>query len=100
MHIITRRKLKEFAQRFSEAKEPLDTWYKLVNRAEFHNLMEIRSVFPAADNVLGLCVFNIGGNKFRLITKIEYRWQKVFIIAVLTHEEYDLGSWKPKRRKE
>jgi mRNA interferase HigB len=94
MHVITRRKLNEFAQCHSAAKVPLDAWFKIVSRAEFRNLMEIRAVFPTADDVQGLCVFNIGGNKFRLVTKIEYRWQKVFIVAVMTHEEYNRGAWK------
>ena len=99
MHIITRKVLNEFAQKFQEAKEPLDAWYKIMSKSAFQNLMEIRSVFPTADDVQGLCVFNIGGNKFRLIAKIEYRWQKVFIKNVMTHEEYDRNAWKPKRRK-
>lgn len=99
MHVITRRKLLEFAEGHPAAKVPLDAWFKVVSRAEFKNLMEIRAVFPAADDVQGLCVFNIGGNKFRLVVKVEYRWQKVFIVVVMTHEEYDRGAWKPKRRK-
>lgn len=99
MHVITRRKLNEFAQIHIAAKGPLDAWFKVVSRMEFHNLMEIRAVFPAADDVRGLCVFNIGGKKFRLVTKVEYRWQKVFVVAVLTHEEYDRDTWKPKRQK-
>lgn len=77
----------------------LDAWYKIVRITEFHGLNDIRAVFPAADDVQGLCVFNIGGNKFRLVVKMEYRWQKAFIKAVMTHEEYDRGAWKPKARK-
>jgi mRNA interferase HigB len=99
MHVITRRKLLEFAAVHLDAKGPLDAWFKVMSRAGFRNLMEVRAMFPAADDVQGQCVFNIGGNKFRLVAKIEYRWQKVFIVAVLTHEEYDRGAWKPKRRK-
>jgi mRNA interferase HigB len=99
MHVITRRKLNEFAAGQPAAKGPLDAWFKIMSRAEFRNLMEIRAVFPAADDVQGLCVFNIGGNKFRLVTKVEYRWQKVFIVDVLTHEDYNRGAWKPKLRK-
>lgn len=94
MHVITRKKLNEFAQQHPSAKVPLDAWYKLVSKMSFKNLMEIKTVFPATDDVKGLCVFNIGGNKFRLIVKIEYRWQKVFIKDVLTHKEYNTGSWK------
>ncbi len=99
MHVITRRKLNEFAKAHPAARGPLDGWYKAVSRARFLNLVEIREVFPATDDVQGLCVFNIGGNKFRLVTKIEYRWQKVFVVAVMTHAEYDRGTWKPKRGK-
>lgn len=99
MHVITRRKLLEFAAIHQDAKGPLDAWFKVMSRAAFQNLMEIRAMFPATDDVQGLCVFNIGGNKFRLVAKVEYRWQKVFIKAVMTHEEYDRGTWKPKRRK-
>ncbi len=99
MHIITRKKLNDFARRYTAAKGPLDAWYKVVSKALFKNFMEIRAMFPATDDVKGRCVFNIGGNKYRLIAKIEYRWQKVFIVDVLTHDEYDAGSWKSKTRK-
>ena len=99
MHIITRRALKDFAENHPEAETPLAAWYKVISKGSYLNLMEIRAVFPSADDVQGLCVFNIGGNKFRLVTKIEYRWQKVFIKGVMTHDEYDLGAWKPKRKK-
>lgn len=99
MHIITRRALNEFAEKYPEAKAPLDAWYQIVRHAEFHNLVEVKGVFPATDYVQGVCVFDIGGNKFRLVAKVEYRWQKVFIKAVMTHNEYERGAWKPKPRK-
>ena len=51
-------------------------------------------VFASADNVEGLTVLDIGGNKFRLITSIHYNRRKVYIRAVLTHAEYDRGTWK------
>ena len=54
-------------------------------------------VFASADKVEGLTVFDIGGNKFRLITSIHYNRRKVYIRAVLTHAEYDRGNWKNRR---
>jgi len=75
---------------------PLDVWYQIVSKTEFHDLMEIRRIFPATDDVHGLLVFNIGGNKFRLIVKPEFRWQKLFIVDVLTHSDYDAEKWKKK----
>lgn len=47
-----------------------------------------------ADSVDPYTVFNIKGNSYRLIVKIEYRWQIIFVKHLLTHEEYDKGGWK------
>lgn len=58
------------------------------------NFVELRKIFPSADQVGNFTVFNIGGNKYRLITFIDYTYQKVFIRAVLTHAEYDKDDWK------
>ena len=51
-------------------------------------------MFPTAEKVGKLTVFNLGGNKVRLITAIHYNRRKVYIRAVLTHEEYDQNRWK------
>jgi len=61
---------------------------------DFGNFVELRTMFPSADQVGKLTVFNIGGNKVRLIAAIHYNRQKIYIRAVLTHEEYDKGRWK------
>ena len=60
----------------------------------FSNFAELRAVFPTADQVGKLTVFNIGGNKVRLITAIHYNRRKIYLRAVLTHAEYDEGRWK------
>jgi len=60
----------------------------------FLSFAELRATFPSADQVGKLTVFNIGGNTTRLIAAIHYNRQKVYIRAVLTHEEYDEGKWK------
>lgn len=51
-------------------------------------------MFPSADKVDKLTVFNVGGNKIRLIAAIHYNRKKVYVRAVLTHKEYDAGNWK------
>jgi len=56
--------------------------------------MDVRQVYPQADAVGELTVFNIKGNAYRLIVKIEYRWEQIYIRRVLTHAEYDKGDWK------
>jgi len=63
---------------------------------DFESFVEVRRAFPHADQVAGLTVFNIGGNKARLVVAIHYNRRKVYIRAVLTHSEYDMGQWKMK----
>ncbi len=60
----------------------------------FRNFAHLRETFPGADVVGKLTVFNVGGNKVRLIAALHYNRQKVYIRAVLTHAEYDTGTWK------
>lgn len=94
MHIISRRKLNEFADKYPESRNALAHWFQLFKRTDFRSFSEVRSQIGSADQVGKFTVFNIGGNKFRLITAIHYNRKKVYIRAVVTHMEYDLGHWK------
>ncbi len=94
MHIITRKRLNDFAVVHPDTTSGLQHWYHLMRSAEFRTFAELRVIFPNADQVGKLTVFNIGGNKARLIAAIHYNRQKVYIRAVLTHVEYDEGTWK------
>lgn len=94
MHVISRKKLNEFAERHSEAKPSLARWYSVAKRLSFMNYAELLRTFPSADQVGKLTVFNIGGNNIRLIAAIHYNRKKIYIRAVLTHHEYDEQRWK------
>ncbi|MGQ4649557.1 type II toxin-antitoxin system HigB family toxin [Lyngbya aestuarii] len=94
MHIITRSRLTHFWGKHPDAETSLCLWYKLTSLAKWQNFVELRQVFPSADLVGNLTVFNIGGNKYRLIGLVDYEYQKVFIRHVLTHAEYDKQNWK------
>lgn len=94
MHVITRKRLNEFAERFPETQNALADWHALMKRNNFDSIAEVREVFPSADKVGKLTVFNIGGNKVRLIAAIHYNRKKIYIRAVLTHKEYDAEKWK------
>jgi mRNA interferase HigB len=89
MHIITRKRLNEFAEKFPETESALANWYQNAKSNNFNNFAELRELFPTADQVGRLTVFNIGGNKVRLIATIHYNRKKIYIRAVLTHAEYD-----------
>ncbi len=94
MHVITRKRLNEFAQKHPDTKTSLEHWYRLMKQGRFNSYAELRAEFPHADQVGKLTVFNIGGNKARLIAAIHYNRQRIYIRAVLTHNEYDRGAWK------
>lgn len=94
MHIISRKRLKEAADRHVELEAPLDVWYRIAKRAAWANLADVRKTFVSADAVGKWTVFNIKGNNFRLITEINYRGQRIYIRCVLTHAEYDREKWK------
>jgi mRNA interferase HigB len=96
MHVITRKRLNEFAENHPNAKSGLAHWYRILKRNNPSNFAELRKLFTHADQVGGLTVFNIGGNKARLIAAVHYNRRKVYIRAVLTHAEYDAGKWKEK----
>lgn len=94
MHIIIRKRLNEFAEKFPETNNALADWYRLMKQNDFDSIAEVRQIFPSADKVGKLTVFNIGGNKVRLIAAIHYNRKKIYIRAVLTHKEHDEGKWK------
>ena len=94
MHIITRRRLREFWENDSQSQTVLDEWYRRLKRISAASLAELHQTFPQADLVGRCTVFNVGGNKYRLITKIDFQRQTVYIKFVLTHAEYDKDKWK------
>ncbi|MGI8669565.1 MAG: type II toxin-antitoxin system HigB family toxin [Aridibacter sp.] len=94
MHIISRKAIRNFCKKYPNAEEPLDRWYRTTLKAEWENFAELREAFPSAD-VVGKCiVFNIGGNNFRLISKMYLDDQVCLIRNILTHKDYDKNKWK------
>lgn len=94
MHVISRKKLREFWANHPDAEAPLTAWYKIARKARWRRFADIRAVLPGADQVGKCVVFNIGGNKYRLIAIISRRWRKLYVRFVLTHREYDRENWK------
>ena len=69
-------------------------WYVVAKRARWTSLAGVREDFRHADAVGLFTVFNVAGNKYRLIAAIMYRWQVIYIRQILTHSEYDKERWK------
>ena len=99
MRVISLKTLREFWQRHPDARQPLRQWYKTVLMAEWTSLQDTRRNYPHADGVKSrqdetLTVFNIAGNKYRLVVRIRYDYQLINVRSVLTHAEYDEEQWK------
>lgn len=94
MHVIKLATLRQFWEQNPDSENALQLWYTRAKHASWQNFVEVRQVYPSADYVGRLTVFNISGNKYRLIVRIEYERQTIYIRHVLTHQEYDTGAWK------
>jgi mRNA interferase HigB len=94
MRIIKRGALVAFWQRHPDAEASLESWYAVVRRASWKTPTEMKQVYGNADIVGRRTVFNIAGNKYRLIARVNYRTQRVFVLYLLTHAEYDKGAWR------
>jgi mRNA interferase HigB len=73
MHVITRKRLNGFAEKHPDAKSSLARWYAIMRKGRFLNLAQLRETFPHADQVEKFTVFNIGGNKVRLVAAVHYK---------------------------
>jgi mRNA interferase HigB len=94
MHIISHAKIVQAQVEHPDCQGALDQWYRLTKRVMWRNFAEVKACFPAVDKVGDKFVFDIGGNKLRLIAAIHFNTRKLFIRAVLTHRAYDKGEWK------
>jgi len=94
MRVISRRAMVEFSRRYADSGSALDAWYRVAKAARWTNLVEVQATFASAESVGDLTVFNIKGNAYRLIARINYGPQILYIHAVLAHAQYDKGNWK------
>ena len=94
MRVISKPAFLRFAQEHRDALVPLMNWYRITKRADWGSLAEVRSDFAHADIVGRRTIFNIHGNNYRLIARVNYKTKRVFILYILTHVEYSRGDWK------
>lgn len=92
--MISRRTIRSFAERRPDALEPLLHWANATESVVWRTPADVRRTFNSVDFVGDLTVFDVGGNKYRLIAFVHYRRQAVYIKEILTHAQYDKGAWK------
>lgn len=90
MHVISRKKLREFWEKHRDAEEWLKAWFKEAQAANWKSLDDIRKRYRSADWVRGnKVIFDVKGNRYRLIIKVKFEAQIIYIRFIGTHEEYD-----------
>lgn len=99
MRIIKVPTLRGYARRHPAARGPLERWIQVVRAADWSSLDDTRATFAHADEVKvhsghTVTVFNVAGNRFRLIVSIKYRWGVVYVRDFLTHADYSRDTWK------
>jgi mRNA interferase HigB len=98
VRIITTKRLRDYAKLHPTVATTLDHWEQLIHRGRFENLVELRRILPSADQIKAasgktVTIFNIKSH-YRLITAIHYNHQILFVLLLLTHNEYDKAHWK------
>lgn len=99
MRVIHGGTVKNWAARYPDTAESLAAWLKNVEQATWRSLAEVRRVYPHADPVTvgsgrTVVVFNIRGNRYRLVTAIHYNRQVIYTLRFMTHAEYSKDRWK------
>jgi mRNA interferase HigB len=98
VHVISRKKLRQFWAVHPDAEPSLGAWWRVAKTAKWQTIHDAKAAWGAStDTARGLTVFNIGGNKYRLIAYVNYQEQVLLIRHVLTHAEYCKGDWKSDR---
>ncbi len=94
MHVITRKRIKEFVAEHPDSRSSLENWYRIIKHTDYDSFDHLKQHFSTVDYVDGFMVFNISGNKYRLIAVIHFNRKKVYIRDILTHAEYNRDKWK------
>jgi mRNA interferase HigB len=94
MNVVNYEVLQKFARKHARSRSSLDTWYEATLETIWRNFDDVKKTFRTAD-IYGDCtIFDIAGNKYRLIATINYDLEQVYIETILTHAEYDRDKWK------
>ena len=93
MHLISNKALRDFSARHPESNNPLQAWRRIIERSSPRSFADLKQLWNSTDKAGSFYVFNIGGNKYRVITAVHFDRQMLYVRHVFTHREYD--DWRP-----
>lgn len=94
MHIITQKRIWEAQKKYPTCKSAIEQWYRIVKKNNFSSFSDIQRLLPSTDKVGKYYIFDIGGNKLRLIAICHFQYNKLYIREIFSHSEYDKNKWK------
>ena len=99
MHVVSHKAIRLFCEEHPNARSAhvctiRNHWYRVAKRATWSSFAEVKQSFNTADFVAPHVVFDIGGNKYRLIAEMNFTRRVLFIRRIMTHKEYVKGAWK------
>jgi mRNA interferase HigB len=94
MRVISKRPLRDFWTLHPDAKSNLEAWWKVATKTNWDTFAEVRQTYGTASLVGRCIVFNICGNKYRLIVTARFEYGCFYVRGVKTHAEYDRNGWK------
>ncbi|MGH7826263.1 MAG: type II toxin-antitoxin system HigB family toxin [Candidatus Binatia bacterium] len=97
MKLVGRDLIQRFARKHPDSRSSLKSWTQIMESNSFNHFVGLKKTFGSADQVKPHTVFNISGNKYRLIAVVDYALQSVSIECVLMHSEYDEGRWRKQK---
>ena len=100
VNVVSKSKLRAFWLEHPDAEEPLITWYKTLSKLSPKNFAELKDTFNSVDLAIKYTIFDVGGNKFRVIVLIDFEYQFAKIRHVLTHKEYENWSAKEEHKQD
>jgi mRNA interferase HigB len=92
--VISPKRIQDFVKRYADSGASLQVWFKIARRSNWKSLADLHADFPSADLVGRRTVFNVKGNAYRLIARVNFNRRAIYILHILTHAEYDKGKWK------
>jgi mRNA interferase HigB len=99
MRVISKKRLRDFWETLPAARVSLEQWHKVVSGANWLHFAELRTTFNHADVATTekghpVVIFDVGGNKYRIIAALHYNQGICYVLRVLTHQHYDTDQWK------
>jgi mRNA interferase HigB len=94
MHVISRKCLVTFWEKYADSEEQLAAWFKVADKARWNRWADVQRAYPNASYYECCLIFNICGGSYRLIVRRARNWKTLFVVGVYTHQEYDRAPWK------